>query len=481
MSHHESPRGRPPVDRLLQEIADYALTARIDSAEAWQTARYCVLDALGCGLLALGYPACSKLIGPVVPEATLPGGARVPGTRYELDPVQAAFCIGAMVRWLDFNDTWLAAEWGHPSDNLGGILGVADYLGRRAAREGRDVLRMRSVLEATIKAYEIQGVLALNHGFNRVGLDHVLLVRIASTAVAAWLLGCNREQVFNALSNAFLDGGALRTYRHAPNTGSRKSWAAGDATSRAVRLALIARQGEMGYPSALTAPTWGFQDVLFRGQPLALAQPLGSYVIENILFKVSFPAEFHAQTAVEAAVALHPLVRDRLEEIETIRIETQESAIRIIDKTGPLNNPADRDHCLQYMVAVGLLKGGLTAADYEDAAAADPRIDGLRNRMVVVEDKRFSADYLDPARRSIGNAVQVRFRDGRCTEKVTVEYPIGHRRRRAESVPLLLAKFEKNLRTRLPALAVERVLAACAEQERLQEMPVPEFVGLFTV
>ncbi len=363
------------VDGLLQELADYTLTARIDSAAAWETARYALLDALGCGLLALNYPACARLIGPVVPGAVLPGGARVPGTAYELDPVQAAFCIGALVRWLDFNDTWLAAEWGHPSDNLGAILAVADYLGRRPGQEESAGPTMRIVLEALIKAYEIQGVLALSHAFNRVGLDHVLLVRIASTAVATWLLGGMRAEILNALSHAFLDGGALRTYRHAPNTGSRKSWAAGDATSRAVRLALIARSGEMGYPSALTAPTWGFQDALFRGQPLTLAQPLGSYVMENILFKIAFPAEFHAQTAVEAAIALHPQVKNRLDEIATIRITTQESARRIIDKTGPLTNPADRDHCLQYMVAVGLLKGGLTAADYEDAAAADPRID----------------------------------------------------------------------------------------------------------
>jgi 2-methylcitrate dehydratase len=382
-----------------------------------------------------------------------------------------------MVRWLDFNDTWLAAEWGHPSDNLGGILAVADYLARR---EGAG-LTMRAVLRAMIQAYEIQGVLALNHSFNRVGLDHVLLVRIASTAVVAALLGCGREQVVNAVSNAFIDGGALRTYRHGANTGSRKSWAAGDATSRAVRLALMARQGEMGYPTALTAPTWGFQDVLFRGQPLTLAQPLGSYVIEHILFKVSFPAEFHAQTAVEAALALHPQVKDRLDEIETIRIETQESAKRIIDKAGPLTNPADRDHCLQYMVAVGLLKGALTAADYEDSAAADPRIDWLRGRMVVTEDPRFTADYLDPAKRSIGNAVQVVFRGGRSTDKVTVEYPIGHRRRRAEGVPLLLAKFEKNLRTRLAPEAAERVLRATADQAQLEQMPVQEFVGLFVV
>jgi 2-methylcitrate dehydratase len=480
---HAKPEQAPGAryDRLLQEIADYALGGRIESAEAWQTARYCLLDALGCGLLALGYPPCSKLIGPVVPEAVMPGGARVPGTGYELDPVQAAFCIGAMVRWLDFNDTWLAAEWGHPSDNLGAVLAVADYLARRAAREGRPGLTMRSALEGLIKTYEIQGVLALNHGFNRVGLDHVLLVRIASTAVAAALLGCSRAEVINAVSNAFLDGGALRTYRHAPNTGSRKSWAAGDATSRAVRLALMARLGEMGYPSALTAKTWGFQDVLFRGQPLVLAQPFGSYVMENILFKISFPAEFHAQTAVEAAFALHPQVKDRLEEIETVRIETQESAVRIIDKTGPLHNPADRDHCLQYMVAVGLLKGRLTAADYEDAAAADPRIDWLRSRMVVTEDPRMSADYLDPSKRSIGNAVQVVFRGGRSTEKVTVDYPIGHRRRRAEAIPLLLAKFEENVRSRLSPPAVERILAGCADQQRLERMPVQEFVSLFVV
>jgi 2-methylcitrate dehydratase len=482
VAHTEpSPGRRPEPDRLLQQIVDYVLGTRIESAEAWQTARYCLLDALGCGLLALGYPACSKLIGPIVPEAVLPGGARVPGTRLELDPVQAAFCTGTLIRWLDFNDTWLAAEWGHPSDNFGGILATADYVARRAAREGRDAPTVRAVLEAGIKAYEIQGVLALNHGFNRVGLDHVLLVRVASTAVVTALLGGSRDEVINAVSNAFIDGGALRTYRHGVNTGSRKSWAAGDATSRAVRLALLARQGEMGYATALTAPTWGFQDVVLRGQPLVLAQPLGAYVIENILFKVSFPAEFHAQTAVEAALALHPQVKDRLDEIETIRIETQESAMRIIVKSGPLTNPADRDHCLQYMTAVALLRGGLTAADYEDAAAADPRIDQLRGRMVVTESRQFTADYLDPAKRSIGNSVRVVFRGGPSTEKVTVEYPIGHRRRRAEGVPLLLAKFENNLRSRLPAPAVERVLRATADQQRLERMPVQEFMALFVV
>ena len=472
---------RAEADGLLREIADYTLTAKIESEGAWETARYCLLDALGCGLLALGYPACGKLIGPIVPGASLPGGARVPGTSYELDPVQAAFCIGTIIRWLDFNDTWLAVEWGHPSDNLGGILAVADYLGRRPARDRRDSLTMRSVLEAMIKAYEIQGVLALNHGFNRLGLDHVVLVRIASTAVVAWQLGGTREEVINAVSHAFIDGGALRTYRHAPNTGSRKSWAAGDATSRAVRLALMTRLGEMGYPSALTAPTWGFQDALFRGRPLALARPLGSYVIENILFKISFPAEFHAQTAVEAAIAFHPQVKDRLGEIETIRIETQESALRIIDKVGPLKNPADRDHCLQFMVAVALLKGDLTAEDFEDAAAADPRIDWLRERMVVTEDARMSADYLDPAKRSIGNSVQVVFRGGRSTEKITVDYPIGHRRRRSQGIPRLLLKFEENLRSRLSPRAVDRILDSCADQDRLERMPVHEFVSLFVV
>ncbi len=480
MAHAEPERGRrTDADPLLQEIADYVATARIDSAAAWETARYCLFDALGCGLLALSYPACSKWIGPIVPDAVLPGGARVPGTRCELDPVQAAFCIGAMIRWLDFNDTWLAAEWGHPSDNLGGILAVADYLARLAVREGRTAAPMRRVLEAMIKAYEIQGVLALNHSFNRVGLDHVLRVRIATTAAAAWMLGCSRGEIVNGLSNAFLDGGALRAYRHAPNTGPRKSWAAVDATSRGVRLALMARQGAMGYPTALTAPTWGFQDALFRGKPLDLAQSLGSYVIENILFKISFPAEFHAQTAVEAALALHPQVKDRLEEIETISIDTQESAMRIINKIGPLHNPADRDHCLQYMVAVALLKGNLTAGDYEDAAAADPRIDSLRRRMVVTEDPRMSADYLDPAKRSIGAAVQVIFRGGGSTEKVTVDFPIGHRRRRAEGTPLLRAKFEHNLRSRLNPTAAERVLDLWADSERLEQMPVDAFVSLF--
>ena len=470
---------RPAPDSLLQQIADYTLaTDRITSDEALETARLCLMDTLGCGLLALDYPACVKLLGPVVPGATMPGrGARVPGTAYELDPIQAAFNIGAMIRWLDFNDTWLAAEWGHPSDNLGGILAVADYLSR-----GGSTLSMRDVLIAMIQAHEIQGVLALENSFNRVGLDHVLLVRIASTAVVTRLLGGSREQIINALSNVFIDGGALRTYRHAPNTGSRKSWAAGDATSRAVRQGLIALTGEMGYPSALTAKTWGFQDVLFKGKSLIVPpQGLGTYVMEQILFKISFPAEFHAQTAVEAAITLHPQVVGRLDQIERILIETQESGKRIIDKTGPLNNPADRDHCLQYMVAVPLLKGALTAEDYEDSVAGDPRIDLLRSKMAVVENLDFTRDYLDAAKRSIGNSVRVFFRDGTTTERIAVEYPVGHRRRRAEGIPLLLAKFEKNLRGRIATGEADEILKVCSDRQRLEATSVDRFMDLFVV
>ena len=480
MSHHDPTNAaRPEPDALLQQIADYTLsTERITSDEAFDTARLCLMDTLGCGLLALAYPACVKLLGPVVPGATLPGrGARVPGTSHELEPVQAAFNIGAMVRWLDFNDTWLAAEWGHPSDNLGGILAIADYLSR-----GGQSLTIRDVLIAMIQAHEIQGVLALENSFNRVGLDHVLLVRIASTAVVTRLLGGTREQIVNALSNAFLDGGALRTYRHAPNTGSRKSWAAGDATSRAVRHALFALRGEMGYPSALTAKTWGFHDVLFKGNPVTVpAQGFGSYVMEHVLFKISFPAEFHAQTAVEAAIALHPQIAPRLDDVARIVIETQESGKRIIDKIGPLDNPADRDHCIQYMVAVPLLKGALTAKDYEDTVAADPRIDALRATMEVVENKDYTRDYLDPEKRSIGNAIQVFFRDGSATERVAIEYPVGHRRRRHEGVPLLLAKFEHALGSRIPAPQADELLALCADRARLEATQVQAFMGLLAL
>jgi 2-methylcitrate dehydratase len=469
---------RPPPDGALVAIADYARNSRVTSATAYDTARYCLMDTLACGFQALQYPACRRLLGPVVPGAVMPGGARVPGTSFELDPVQAAFNIGAMIRWLDFNDTWLAAEWGHPSDNLGGILAVSDYLARQAVMSGRAPLTVRELLTAMIKAHEIQGVLALENSFNRVGLDHVLLVRVASTAVVTSLVGGTEEQVVNAVSNAWIDGGALRTYRHAPNTGSRKSWAAGDATSRAVRLAFIALTGEMGYPSALSARTWGFSDVLFRGKPIALSQPFGSYVMENVLFKISFPAEFHAQTAVEAAMTLHPAVAGRLADIERIVIETQEPGVRIIDKVGPLANPADRDHCIQYMVAVPLIFGRLTASDYEDAVAADPRIDALRGRTEVRENPAFTREYYDPAKRYIGNAVQVFFRDGSATARVQVDYPIGHRKRRAEGMPVLVKKFETSVEAHFGPKQAERIKTLFAAPKPLDAMPVNELVAV---
>jgi 2-methylcitrate dehydratase len=476
-SHDVKSATRPAPDAVLLAIADYARNFTVTSTLAYETARYCLMDTLACGFQALKYPACRKLLGPVVPGAVMTGGARVPGTSFELDPVQAAFNIGAMIRWLDFNDTWLAAEWGHPSDNLGGILAVADYRARRAVMSGTAPLPVRAVLTAMIKAHEIQGVLALENSFNRVGLDHVLLVRVASTAVVASLLGATDEQTVNAVSNAWIDGGALRTYRHAPNTGSRKSWAAGDATSRAVRLALIALTGEMGYPSALSAKTWGFCDVLFRGKPLVLPQPFGSYVMENVLFKISFPAEFHAQTAVEAAMRLHPKVADRLAAIERIVIETQEPGVRIIDKTGPLANPADRDHCLQYMVAIPLIFGRLTAADYEDEVARDPRIDALRAKMQVRENPTFTEEYYAPDKRYIGNALQVFFTDGSATERVQVDFPIGHRRRRAEGMPVLVKKFEASVDAHFAPKQAERIKALFARPEQLDALPVNELVA----
>jgi len=479
-AHDYKSAKRPDPDQLLVDIADYALNANIDSELAYDTARYCLMDSLACMFQALEYPACTKLLGPVVPGATLVGGARVPGCGWELDPVAAAFNVGTLVRWLDFNDTWLAAEWGHPSDNIGAILATADYVSRRNRAAGKAPMTMRDVLTAMIKAHEIQGVLALENSFNCVGLDHVLLVRIASTAVATQLLGGNREQAVSAVSNAWIDGGALRTYRHAPNTGSRKSWAAGDATSRAVRLALIALTEEMGYPAALSTPKWGFQDVLFKGASLTLARPLGSYVMENVLFKISFPAEFHAQTAVEAAMTLHPVVRDRLDEIESITIETQEPGVRIIDKTGPLANPADRDHCIQYMTAVPLIFGRLVASDYDDAVASDPRIDQLRAKMRVVENPQFTKDYYDAEKRFIGNAVQVTFNDGTQTERVEVNFPIGHRRRRSEGLPILEEKFRSSLAGRLGAERLAKVNDICRDAKRLQAMAVDEFLPLVT-
>jgi 2-methylcitrate dehydratase len=476
-AHDVKSAERPQPDAALTAIAAYARDAKVDSATAYETARYCFMDTLACGFQALKYPACRKLLGPVVPGAVMPGGARVPGTSYELDPVQAAFNIGALVRWLDFNDTWLAAEWGHPSDNLGGILAVADYLARTAVMQGLDPPTVRDVLTAMIKAHEIQGVLALENSFNRVGLDHVLLVRVASTAVVTAMLSGTLEQVVNAVSNAWIDGGALRTYRHAPNTGSRKSWAAGDATSRAVRLGLIALTGEMGYPSALSAKTWGFQDVLFKGKALILPQPFGSYVMENVLFKISYPAEFHAQTAVEAAMTLHPKVQARLADIDRIVIETQEPGVRIIDKTGPLANPADRDHCIQYMVAIPLIFGRLTAADYEDAVAADPRVDALRAKMQVRENPTFTTEYYAADKRYIGNAVQVFFKDGTSTERVAVDFPIGHRKRRAEGMPVLVRKFQASVDAHYPPKQAEKVKALFAKGAALDAMPVNELMA----
>jgi len=472
---------RPDPDKLLVDIAEYVSKYRIDSAEAYDTARLCLMDTLGCGLEALSFPACTKLLGPIVPGTVVPHGARVPGTPYQLDPVMAAFNIGAMIRWLDFNDTWLAAEWGHPSDNLGGILAAADWISRTRVAAGKAPLVMRDVLTGMIKAHEIQGVIALENSFNRVGIDHVILVKVATTAVVANMIGCSHDEIVNAVSNAWVDGGTLRTYRHSPNAGSRKSWAAGDATSRGVRLALMALKGEMGYPSALTAPTWGFYDVMFKGKPFTFPRGFGSYVMEHVLFKISFPAEFHAQTAVECAVTLHPQVRGRLEDIEKVVITTHESAIRIIDKRGPLYNPADRDHCIQYMTAIGLMKGTLTAPDYEDDVAHDPAIDALRDKMEVVEDKAWTKDYLDAEKRSIANAVQVFFKDGTATPKVGVEYPIGHRRRRKDGIPLLEAKFRINLARRFAARQQQAILDLCGDAKALGSTPVHEFVDLFAL
>src|SRR6266446_8999934 len=473
MSGHIS-NVRPKPDRVLTLIADYVTKYEVGSGEAYETARYCLMDTLGCGLEALEYPACTKLLGPIDPETVVPHGAKVPGTKFQLDPVQAAFNIGAMIRWLDFNDTWLAAEWGHPSDNLGGILATADWLSRNQSQP----LLVKDVLTAMIKAHEIQGVIALENSFNRVGLDHVVLVKVASTAVVAPMLGCTYDQVVNAVSQAWVDGQSLRTYRHSPNTGSRKSWAAGDATSRAVRLALIARTGEMGYPSVLTAKTWGFYDVLFKGNEFKFQRPYGSYVMENILFKISFPAEFHAQTAVEAAMKIHeelPRLGKNPEDIKKITIRTHEACIRIIDKKGPLNNPADRDHCIQYMVAVPILFGRLTAEDYEDNVAIDSRIDKLRDKIVCVEDKQFTRDYLDPEKRSIANALTVELKDGRKMKEVVCEYPVGHKRRRKEGMPLLVEKFKTNLARRLPPQRQQALLDLCMDAPRLASTPVNEF------
>jgi 2-methylcitrate dehydratase len=473
---------RPDPDRSMVDIAEYVTGYRIESDEAYETARYMLMDSLACAMLAMKFPDCVKHLGPIVPGAVLPGGARVPGTAHELDPVQAAFAIGTQIRWLDFNDTWLAAEWGHPSDNLGTILALADYLGRKAEREGGVPPTIHDVLGWAIKAHEIQGCYALRNSFNRVGMDHVILVRLASTAVATAMLGGDREQIITAVSHSWIDNGALRTYRHAPNTGPRKSWAAGDACRRAVTHAINAVDRQVvGYPSALSAKTWGFQDVAFGGKPFEFERPFGSYVMENVLFKISFPAEFHAQTAVECAMQLHPLVKDRLDQIERIEIQTQEAGARIIDKTGPLANYADRDHCIQYMVAVPLIFGRLTADDYSDAVAADPRIDALRAKMVVAENPQFTRDYFDPEKRYIGNAVQVFFKDGSTTDKVSIDFPIGHRKRRGEGIPVLMAKCEAALRAQLSAGQVDRIMALAADPSRLDALPVDQFMNLYRV
>ncbi|MDE9483724.1 bifunctional 2-methylcitrate dehydratase/aconitate hydratase [Xenorhabdus bovienii] len=475
---------RPDYDQVIVDIVDYVMDYTITSPIAYETAHYCFLDTLGCGLEALEYPACKKLLGPIVPGTVVPNGARVPGTQFQLDPVQAAFNIGTLIRWLDFNDTWLAAEWGHPSDNLGGILAIADWLSRTAVANGKQPLTIKDVLTGMIKAHEIQGCLALENAYNKVGLDHVVLVKIASTAVVAQMLGLAREEILSAVSLAWVDGQSLRTYRHAPNTGSRKSWAAGDATSRAVRLALMAQKGEMGYPSVLTAKTWGFYDVLFNGQPFKFQRPYGAYVMENVLFKIAFPAEFHSQTAVEAAMTLHQQLKaagKQVEDIAQITIRTHEACIRIIDKQGPLNNPADRDHCIQYMVAIPLLFGRLTAADYEDNVAADPRIDALREKMICVEDPDFTRDYHTPEKRSIANALTITFNNGSQLDEVKVEFPIGHARRRKDGIPLLLKKFSTNLARQFPDTQQRKILSVSLDRTLLENMPVNEYLDLYVI
>ena len=481
MSSNVEQNIRPGYDSVISEIANYVTNFEIESDLALDTARNCLIDTIGCGLLALKFPACTKMLGPVVEGTSVPFGVRVPGTNFKLDPIKGAFDIGCAIRWLDYNDTWLAAEWGHPSDNLGAILSITDFISQQKISKGEDPLTMRTVLEAMIMTHEIQGVLALKNSFNKVGLDHVVLVKVASTALVTKLMGGTKDQIMDAVSQAWVDGQSLRTYRHAPNAGSRKSWAAGDATSRAIRLAMITLSGEMGYPGALSAPVWGFEDVLFDGKQISLPQKFGTYVMENVLFKISFPAEFHAQTAVEAAVALHPEIIERLDDVKTVNITTHDSAIRIISKEGELNNPADRDHCLQYMVAIGLLKGNLIAEDYEDDIASDPRIDTLRKKMVISEDKRYSDEYHEADKRSIANKIQIHFNDGSSTEEIEVEYPIGHKRRREEGIPVLEQKFKNNLEITYDSDKCEEIYQLCIDQEKLESTSVTDFQELFAV
>ena len=481
MSSNVEQNIRPGYDSVISEIANYVINFEIESDLALDTARNCLIDTIGCGLLALKFPACTKMLGPVVEGTSVPFGVRVPGTNFKLDPIKGAFDIGCAIRWLDYNDTWLAAEWGHPSDNLGAILSITDFISQQKISKGEDPLTMRTVLEAMIMTHEIQGVLALKNSFNKVGLDHVVLVKVASTALVTKLMGGTKDQIMDAVSQAWVDGQSLRTYRHAPNAGSRKSWAAGDATSRAIRLAMITLSGEMGYPGALSAPVWGFEDVLFDAKQISLPQKFGTYVMENILFKISFPAEFHAQTAVEAAVTLHPEIIERLDDVKTVNITTHDSAIRIISKEGELNNPADRDHCLQYMVAIGLLKGNLIAEDYEDDIASDPRIDTLRKKMVINEDKRYSDEYHEADKRSIANKIQIHFNDGSSTEEIEVEYPIGHKRRREEGIPVLEQKFKNNLEITYDSDKCEEIYQLCIDQEKLESTSVTDFQELFAV
>ena len=481
MSSNVEQNIRPGYDSVISEIANYVTNFEIESDLALDTARNCLIDTIGCGLLALKFPACTKMLGPVVEGTSVPFGVRVPGTNFKLDPIKGAFDIGCAIRWLDYNDTWLAAEWGHPSDNLGAILSITDFISQQKISKGEDPLTMRTVLEAMIMTHEIQGVLALKNSFNKVGLDHVVLVKVASTALVTKLMGGTKDQIMDAVSQAWVDGQSLRTYRHAPNAGSRKSWAAGDATSRAIRLAMITLSGEMGYPGALSAPVWGFEDVLFDGKQISLPQKFGTYVMENVLFKISFPAEFHAQTAVEAAVTLHPEIIERLDDVKTVNITTHDSAIRIISKEGELNNPADRDHCLQYMVAIGLLKGNLIAEDYEDDIASDPRIDTLRKKMVISEDKRYSDEYHEADKRSIANKIQIHFNDGSSTEEIEVEYPIGHKRRREEGIPVLEQKFKNNLEITYDSDKCEEIYQLCIDQEKLESTSVTDFQELFAV
>ena len=469
---------RPAFDKVIADIADYVGRYKIRSTLALETAHYCLIDSLGCGFEALAYPACTKLLGPLVPGVSVAHGARVPGTPFVLDPVHAAFNLGALIRWVDYNDAFYGATVIHPSDTLSGILATADWLSRTRVAQGKQPLVMRDVLEASVKAYEIMGCLALENGYTRAGLDHTILVKVAVTAVVAKMLGGTREEIMNAVSNAWLDGHPLAAFRRKPNTGSRKSWAAGDAASRGVRLALMALKGEMGYPSALTAKTWGFYDVLFKGLPFRFQRPYASYVMENVLFKIAYPTAFHGQTGVEAAINLHPLVKDRLDDIKRIDVKCHNSTMVILDKAGPLANPADRDHCMQYMMAVGLIFGKLTTEDYEDHVAADPRIDALRAKMQLTELPVFEREYHDPAKRSNANSIRVYFKDGSRTPLSQVDYPLGHRKRRREGIPLLIEKFDRNI-ARVYAEKQRRLIReVCLDPKRLAAMPVNEFVDL---